>query len=126
MLKMSTTNQIVDGRAQNTLVLRNMTATAIASTLPEIGKPIFLSTPDAAKYLNLGASTLEQYRVHGGGPKFYKIGPRKVRYAFSDLVAWLENRLVTSTADANERGLNKAPERASRTQLPSKLAKPAE
>ena len=49
--------------------------------------------------------TLQRYRSEGGGPKFIKLGPRKVGYRVSDLRNWVEQRIAASTADARERDL---------------------
>jgi excisionase family DNA binding protein len=47
----------------------------------------WLTTTEAARYLGLGKSTLEIWRMAGKGPTFTKAGGR-VRYARSDLDAW--------------------------------------
>lgn len=48
----------------------------------------FLTTQEAAEYLGLKPSTLEKWRVVGGGPEFRKLGGRSVRYHRDDLDAW--------------------------------------
>jgi excisionase family DNA binding protein len=58
-----------------------------------------LGTAGAADYLGLGKSTLDKARVHGGGPKFIKIGKR-VLYDPDDLDAWLAQHKRTSTSAA--------------------------
>ncbi len=57
-----------------------------------------LKTQQAANYLALSVTTLEKYRVYGGGPSFVRLG-RAVRYRTADLNAWLESRVRTSTSD---------------------------
>jgi len=42
--------------------------------------------------------TLRNWRVRGEGPKFLKIG-RLVRYRLSDVLAWEEASLRSSTSD---------------------------
>lgn len=68
-----------------------------------INSPVFysnnLTTPEAARYLNFEVSTLEQWRWNGRGPRFVKIG-RHVRYRLSDLDAFIEERVFTSTTEA--------------------------
>jgi hypothetical protein len=59
-----------------------------------------LRTPQAAAYIGLSASTLEKLRLHGGGPAYYKSGPKIVLYETADLDAWLHARRRTSTSDA--------------------------
>ena len=56
-----------------------------------------LNTREAAAYTRLGKPTLERFRLTGEGPRFAKLGGA-VRYRRSDLDAWLESRLVTSTS----------------------------
>ena len=53
---------------------------------------------DAAKYLGIPESTLNQLRTYGGGPPFSKIG-RSILYEVHDLDAWLQAKKYKSTAD---------------------------
>jgi predicted DNA-binding transcriptional regulator AlpA len=58
-----------------------------------------LTTEEAAQYLGgLKRNTLERWRTFGKGPRFLKLDNHLVRYAKSDLDAWLEARKFTSTA----------------------------
>ena len=55
----------------------------------------FLKRKEAAKYLTgLGCAVsvryLEEKAHFGGGPAFYRTGDRIVRYAKSDLDAWMK------------------------------------
>ena len=56
------------------------------------------TTPEAAQILSLGTSTLEKWRLFGGGPRFLKLG-RSVRYAKADLDDWIQANRQTSTSD---------------------------
>ncbi len=58
-----------------------------------------LTTPEAAAYLNIKPSTLEQWRWNGKSPRFCKVG-RNVRYRIADLDAFLDERVFTSTTEA--------------------------
>lgn len=58
-----------------------------------------LTTLEAARYCRLGKPTLERFRLTGEGPRFAKLGGA-VRYRRTDLDAWLESRLVSSTSEA--------------------------
>ena len=58
-----------------------------------------LTTAEAAAYLNQKPSTLEQHRWQGIGCPFVKIG-RSVRYRLTDLEAHVENRVFSSTTEA--------------------------
>jgi len=55
-------------------------------------------TKEAATYLALRKSTLEAWRVRGGGPVFLKLG-KAVRYRQEDLDAFLNSRRFVSTSD---------------------------
>lgn len=59
----------------------------------------YLRTPDAAKYLGIGQSTLERRRVDGSGPKFRQLGARIVTYAVVDLDAWASKQVLSSTSE---------------------------
>jgi hypothetical protein len=48
----------------------------------------FVTATEAADFLGTTASTLNYWRLMGGGPKFYRHGRRNVRYLLSDLTAW--------------------------------------
>lgn len=49
-----------------------------------------LSTKEAALYLNLHPSTLEKWRVYGGGPRAYRLGAKAIRYRRADLDAFVD------------------------------------
>lgn len=49
-----------------------------------------LNTKEAAAYLNLHPSTLEKWRVYGGGPKARRLGSKAIRYHLSDLDTFAE------------------------------------
>jgi len=58
-----------------------------------------LRTPEAAAYLGLSPSTREKLRLYGGGPVYYKSGPKIVLYETPDLDDWLHARRCSSTSD---------------------------
>ena len=58
----------------------------------------FLTTAQAAFYVNLSRRTLEKMRTVGGGPKYRKHG-RYVRYHIDDLDSWSASRTRRSTSD---------------------------
>lgn len=59
----------------------------------------YLRTPDAARYLGIGKSTLEHKRIDGTGPNFRRIGNRIVTYAVADLVAWASKNVLNNTSE---------------------------
>jgi len=60
----------------------------------------YLRTPDAARYLGVGQSTLERKRVDGTGPRFRTLGSKIVTYAVADLDAWASESIRSSTSEA--------------------------
>jgi predicted DNA-binding transcriptional regulator AlpA len=58
-----------------------------------------LRTQQAARYVGLSKSTLEKYRVTGGGPIYASLG-RIVVYESSDLDYWVSERKRASTSEA--------------------------
>jgi hypothetical protein len=78
-------------------------------TKPSFASSNFLTTADAAAHIGLGLSTLEKFRIFGGGPKFCKFG-RRVLYRLADLEAWAEDRAVGSTSEADRLPKSKVPQ----------------
>lgn len=65
---------------------------------------VLLKQPAVQQLTSLAASTLEQYRLRGGGPPFVRIG-RSVRYRLSDVVRFIGELPVfdnTAQADAHQ------------------------
>ena len=52
----------------------------------------------AAQHFAVSPKTLEEWRLRGDGPPFYKIGGRLVRYRLSEVNAWLQGRKRASTS----------------------------
>ena len=62
-----------------------------------------LAPADAARSLNVTTRTLERWRISGEGPKFVRVGPRKVGYRQADLQAWLDGRAFAHRAEEMSR-----------------------
>lgn len=58
-----------------------------------------LRQEDAATLIGVTPRALEAWRYKGGGPKFVSISKRCVRYRRRDVLAWIEERLRTSTSE---------------------------
>jgi len=58
---------------------------------------MMLRTSEAAGYIGLRKSTLEAWRVRGGGTVFLKLG-KAVRYSKKDLDDFISARRCTSTS----------------------------
>ncbi len=56
----------------------------------------------AGDFLGLTARTMQAMRQRGGGSRFIAISSRCIRYRRTDLRAWSEARLRTSTSDPGQ------------------------
>ena len=59
----------------------------------------FLRTTDAALRVGLTPATLEKLRVVGGGPPFYRVGPKRILYDPTDLDSWVRLKKFASTSE---------------------------
>lgn len=57
-----------------------------------------LTVAEAATYVSLSASTMNRWRVSGGGPVYIKLGGQ-VRYDVRDLDVWIEDNKRGSTSE---------------------------
>lgn len=55
-------------------------------------RPI-LDSRQAARYLGVTEAALRLWREKGGGPPFFKAGPRLIRYRRTDLDRWIAKRV---------------------------------
>ena len=55
-------------------------------------RPI-LDPRQTARYLSVTEAALRLWREKGGGPPWFKAGPRLVRYRSTDLDEWVERRV---------------------------------
>lgn len=77
-----------------------MASTATPPTIPNT-PPLpdaLLVTREAAAYLRTSERAMEQWRASGNGPRWVRVGPRRVVYRASDLVAWVAANAHTSRA----------------------------
>jgi predicted DNA-binding transcriptional regulator AlpA len=58
----------------------------------------YLSSSEAANYLNVSQSMLAKRRLSGDGPRYSKLGKR-VLYEIADLDAWIADRKHSSTSE---------------------------
>lgn len=54
---------------------------------------------EVAAYLHTSEAGLAQMRYRGDGPKFIRVGRRKVIYRWSDVQAYLDANTLTRTDD---------------------------
>lgn len=55
------------------------------------------------RMVGITTKTAEAWRVRGFGPRYIKVGTL-VRYRKSDVRAWIESRIVSSTSEPLPRG----------------------
>lgn len=55
---------------------------------------------EAALLIDHSVSTLRKWRVQGGGPSYVKISRRSIRYRYSDLMGWIDSRIVRHSSEA--------------------------
>lgn len=71
------------------------------STNPQLATRRRLKTKQAADYVGLGESTLEKFRIIGGGPVYEKLG-RSVVYDVNDLERWAASRKRSNTSQTSQ------------------------
>lgn len=65
-----------------------------------VGEPSgYLTEREAARVLRLSERTLQRYRREGGGPRYRRLGARRLVYARADLDAWANDRSFASTSE---------------------------
>jgi len=67
----------------------------------ETQKPAFLTQQEVATLLRVSPRTTERWRLEGSGPPWIRLGRKKVVYALVDVMAYVDSRTFTSTAEAN-------------------------
>ncbi len=60
---------------------------------------LFLTAAEAAALLRVSQITLSRWRIQGYGPRWIKMGPKRVAYAMDDLIAWTNAQKRSSTSD---------------------------
>jgi len=69
----------------------------VGSTEHIISLPVFLTSAETAKYLNVKTSLLDYWRWQKKGPSFAKVGNR-VRYKLEDVQAFVQEGLASGTS----------------------------
>ena len=81
-----------------------------------------LTTPEAASLISVSPRTLEGYRLRGGGPPFYRVGPRCVRYDVGDLLTWAKRQRLFSTSETDSNRPKTVPSPSARPSTASRVA----
>jgi len=75
-----------------------------------------LTTAEASIYLRVSKSYLDKLRVYGGGPRFLRLGKRKVLYRKADLDAWLAGQSFDSTSEYESTNVERAEKLSNKNQ----------
>lgn len=73
-------------------VVREEIQDALANTRPVSDTDEYLSQQDVSERYQISVYSLARWRATGEGPRFYRMG-RRIRYARSDIEAWLRETL---------------------------------
>ncbi len=72
----------------------------------EIDAPAFwhelISETEAAKFLNLTTRSMQAMRQRGGGPPFFRLSARCIKYTRLRCKTWYDGRMRASTSDSGE------------------------
>jgi predicted DNA-binding transcriptional regulator AlpA len=52
----------------------------------------FLTPKELGDFLSISIKTLQRWRTEGLGPKFIKVGTKRIRYSFKDLDDWAQSQ----------------------------------
>ena len=79
-----------------------MTNTTLSASRASPPKPLdvqpVIDTIELAERINMSPATLRYWRHQGVGPKWFRLGPRRVVYRVSDVQAWLDTQYTADTA----------------------------
>ena len=70
-----------------------------AGQLLSLDPNTLLTIPETAQVLDCSSEWLKIRRRNGHGPRFVRIGARRIRYRVSDLHAWLAERTHSSISE---------------------------
>jgi predicted DNA-binding transcriptional regulator AlpA len=68
----------------------------------------FLSDRQLAEMLGVTTRTTLRWRRDGGGPKYVRVGARRILYARSDILAWTASKAFASLAAEAKAGQGRA------------------
>ena len=64
----------------------------------KVGKRQLVKEQTAAEYLGVSRSTMQQWRHYRRGPKYFKLGNKRILYDLTELEAWIESQLIDPEA----------------------------
>ena len=59
----------------------------------------YLDTAGVAEMLSVAPETVKRWRAEGGGPPFARVSHKCVRYAVSEVMAWMRQKSAASVGD---------------------------
>lgn len=65
---------------------------------PTIDPNRLMDEKEAASLICYSVRALQNWRHRGGGPKFIRVSSRSIRYAYGDVMAWIDQRRVANTS----------------------------
>jgi predicted DNA-binding transcriptional regulator AlpA len=77
----------------------------LPATRAAIAHERYLTPQHFCEIYNIAPRTAERWRVTGDGPKWVRIGPRRVAYRLSDCEAWAASRTFAHRADEIQRAV---------------------
>ena len=69
--------------------------------ITEAGNEVLLSPEQLGEWLGVTRRTVDKWRSMGIGPQALRIGPRKVLYRKSDVLAWLDASAIQQSREKN-------------------------
>lgn len=65
-----------------------------------------LTPRQLAERLGVSERTIDRFRVNGDGPRFLRVGPRRIVYPLAEVLRWEAGRMASSRAEemAGRRG----------------------
>ena len=78
---------------------------------PEAGNEVLLNPAQLGEWLGVTRRTVDKWRSMGIGPQALRIGPRKVLYRKSDVLAWLDTSAIplSGNSEQSENSQRKGP-----------------
>ncbi len=66
----------------------------MTDALPKTSPPAFVSTAQAAEFLEVHPQTMRRWRQKHEGPPYYTVGRSRAVYRVTDLKKWAAKRMV--------------------------------
>ena len=74
--------------------------------MPDLSQPD-LTPKQVAEELQTSPYNVRKMRMRGGGPPYYRITPRVIRYPREEFESWKQSRTVNATCEENPNMLSR-------------------